>query len=124
MENVEYNDELKTNFLFLSFKKLQKEGIDEGKMVDLKNAYLEEIAKAVFGYPRGILAYEKRPGEIHISARGNNLSNKINLPQVMADLGGNGGGHLNACGATVVGGMEEVKEKLLLSIKKYLGQTS
>lgn len=120
VENMEFSDELATIFLFLSYKKLQHAKIDEEKMSLVQTAYVEEIAKAVTGYPRGILIYEKRPGEIHINCRGNNFSNEINMPEVLAELGSNGGGHLNACGATVQGNFEEVKQKLLQALKKRL----
>lgn len=123
LENIEYNDELATAFLFLPHQKLQEAKIDEGKMSLVKNAYQEDIAKTVTGYPRGILAYEKKPGEVHISCRGNNFSNKVNLPAVLAELGGNGGGHLNACGIVVEGKFEEVKQKLFQAIEKHLSGT-
>lgn len=120
IENVEYFDDLKTVFLFLPFQKLQTDNIDEVKLADLKRAFKIEISKSIQGYSRGIVIYETQFGKIGISARGNNLSNKISFPKFLAELGGNSGGHFHAAGAHIEGDFTEIKAKLLDLVKKYL----
>lgn len=121
ISNIEYFEDIGTMFLFLPFEKLKEEEIDENKLNELKEAFSEELAKTVKGYPRGIFLYEKKPGEVHISARGNNLDNKINLPDLFSKLGGNGGGHFNATALNISNDFEEVKDSLIKLIQQSLG---
>lgn len=119
INNSEYNAELQTQFLFMPYLKLQQDGFNQHKLYVLKEAFQEDVARTVRGYPRGFMVYEEKPGKVVISARGNNLTNKINLPKMLMEIGGNGGGHLNACRADLEGNFEEIKEKLIELIKKY-----
>jgi nanoRNase/pAp phosphatase (c-di-AMP/oligoRNAs hydrolase) len=123
IKNCEYNDGLHTQFLFIPYEKLQKDGIDKHKLAVLKEAFQEEVARVVKGFARGFMVYEERPGKIIISARGNNLTNKINMPEMLKEIGGNGGGHLNACRAEVSGDFEEIKIRLIDLILKHLQTT-
>lgn len=120
INHCEYDDELQTQFLFMPYAKLQQEGFNQHKLHVLKEAFQEEVARTLRGFYRGFMVYEEKPGKIVISARGNNLTNKINLPQMLMEIGGNGGGHLNACRAEVEGDFEQIKQKLIELIKKYL----
>lgn len=120
VKNCFYDDDLHTQFLFMPYEKLQKDGIIKHKLAVLKEAFQEDVARTVKDFYRGFMVYEEKPGKIIISARGNNLTNKINMPEMLKEIGGNGGGHLNACRAEVKGDFEEIKQKLLDLISKYL----
>lgn len=118
--NCEYDEIAESQFLFLPYEKLQQDEINYHKLFVLKDAFQEEIARTVKGYPRGFMVYEEAKGKIIISARGNNLTNKINMPEMLKEIGGNGGGHKNACRAETEGDFEEIKQKLIDLIQKYL----
>lgn len=120
INNCEYNEELQTQFLFMPYAKLQQDHFSPHKLSVLKEAFQEDVARTVKDFPRGFMVYEEKPGKVVISARGNNLTNKINLPQMLREIGGNGGGHLNACRAEVAGDFEEMKQQLIELIRKYL----
>lgn len=120
INNCEYNAELQTQFLFMPYLKLQQDSFDLHKLFILKEAFQEDVARTVSGFPRGCMVFEEKLGKVIISARGNNLTNKINLPKMLQEIGGNGGGHLNACRAEVEGDFEETKKKLIELIKKHL----
>lgn len=118
--NIVFDDSLGAVFLYLPFKFMKENSIDENKLSVLTNEFSSSVAIAVEGYPRGFVIYEKGPGIIKISARGSSYGNKINLPKVLAELGGRSGGHFNACGATIEGDFNQVKNRLLQELKKYL----
>lgn len=120
IKNCFYDNNLHTQFLFMPYGKLQKDKIEKHKLAVLKEAFQEDVARTVKDFSRGFMVYEEKPGKIVISARGNNLTNKINMPLMLKEIGGNGGGHLNACRAEVKGDFEEIKQKLIDLIKKYL----
>lgn len=120
IKNIEYDDQTKTIFLCFPYQKLQQEKINEEQFSVLKNAFCDEIAGKISGYDRGMLIYEKKPGQIKIAARGNNLYNKINMPEMFSKLSDQGGGHFNACGVEIKGNFQEVKKSLLELIKKGL----
>lgn len=120
IENTEYFGDLGTALLFLPCRKLREEHIDGDKLSMLKMAFDTEFARRVAGYPRGILLYEKKPGEIRCSARGANLRNKVSLLELLAEVGGNSGGHFHAAGLQVEGNFEEVKKSLLIALEKRL----
>jgi nanoRNase/pAp phosphatase (c-di-AMP/oligoRNAs hydrolase) len=120
--NIEYDDETKTVFLLLPFEKIQAEQIDENKHYFIKSAFVSEISTYIQGYERGIFVAEpEKRGQIKLSSRGNNLTNKINLPALWKSLGGNGGGHFHAAGMEIDSDFEDfirqtkgvLKEQLL-----------
>lgn len=117
--NCEYNEEAQSQFLFLPYEKLQKDEINHHKLAVLKDAFQEEVARTVKGYPRGFMIFEETLGKIVISARGNNLTNKINMPILLKEIGGNGGGHLNACRAETEGDFKQIRQQLIDLILKY-----
>jgi len=116
--NIEYLDDLKTIFLFLSYKKIQDLKLTDHQLEELKSSFSYDIARSVAGYARGIMLYEPKKGKVQLSARGSNTQNKINLPDLFASIGAIGGGHFNACGADIQGNFEEVKQKLIGTIKQ------
>ncbi|PIU03161.1 hypothetical protein COT44_04680 [Candidatus Shapirobacteria bacterium CG08_land_8_20_14_0_20_39_18] len=119
IQNSEYYDDLGTCFVFLPYKKLQKDQLDEDKLKDLKQSFQDAFARRVIGYPRGIIVYEKEPGRVYVSVRGNNLTNNINFPKILMEIGGNGGGHFNATGFDVKQDFKTVKNSLIQLITKY-----
>lgn len=52
---------------------------------------------------------ENNLGKLKLSAWGNNLRNKINLPQLFKDTGVVGGGHFNACGGDIESNFKETQ---------------
>jgi len=120
VENVEYFDDLGTMFLFLPYEKLRAAKIGESALKDLKRAFKNEFARRVVGFPRGIILYEKSPGKIRGSGRGNNLHNKVSLPDLFVEIEGNGGGHFNAAAFRTEGIFEEVKKLLLAALQRRL----
>lgn len=120
IQNIVFDDTLGSVFLYLPFKFIKENSIDENKLSILTDEFTSGIAIVIEGYHRGFVIHEKALGVIKISARGSSFGNKINLPNVLAELGGRSGGHFNACGATIEGNFEEVKNKLLKTLQKYL----
>jgi nanoRNase/pAp phosphatase (c-di-AMP/oligoRNAs hydrolase) len=118
VNNLEYDEKLGSMFVYLPFNKF-KNDLDSHKLVVLKDAF-EEIARTVEGYSRGFLVYEEKPGVVVISSRGNNLRNKINLPEMLKELGGNGGGHANACRADLKGDFDKIVKDLKNVLAKSL----
>lgn len=117
VEHADFNDEVKTTFLWLPFKIIEEEGLGRTRLALIKKVFGEEISKRIPEYPRGIVVCERAPGNIEIRARGNNLRNKINLPRLFSTLGGKYGGHFNAAGVDLRRSFKEVKEKLIYQIK-------
>lgn len=121
--HTEYDKELKTAFLFMSKEKMEEDKIDEKMLGELKDVFLWDIARRVEGFPRGFILYEKEPGIIRGSARGN-TANKIDLTTLIKEIGGNGGGHFNASGFSLNGTFETIKNNLLSALRKHVGQIS
>lgn len=119
IQNTEYFDDLGTSFLFLPYEKLRSASIDEDKLKILKQAFQSDLARTITGCPRGIIFYEKEPGNLKVSGRGSNLHNKISLPDLFAELGGNSGGHFHAASLETEGVFEELKKSLIEAIKRY-----
>jgi bifunctional oligoribonuclease and PAP phosphatase NrnA len=121
LENVEYDDELHTVFLFLPSSKLQLDGIDNAKYRLIKDAFIYDISKNIEGYALGIfMAEAEQKGTIKISARGSNLFNKVSLPDLWISLGGNGGGHFHASGMEINADFDEFKLKMKQALKTKL----
>src|SRR3989338_1192317 len=123
LENMEYDDELKTVFLFLPQAKLQADGIGENRYRLIKEAFINEISFSIKGYTIGIfMAEETTNGKIKISARGSNLNNKLSLPGFFKALGGNGGGHFHASGMEIDCDFEEFKSKMKHVLLEKFGE--
>ncbi|EKD64506.1 MAG: DHH subfamily 1 protein [uncultured bacterium] len=118
IENIEYRDDIATSFLFLPYRKMREEGINDEKLSELKRAFEVELAISVKGYARGIFIYEKRPKQIAISARGSNIHNKINLPKMLSGIGLEGGGHFNSCGFSTERDFKKVKDLIVGAIEE------
>lgn len=120
LNNMVSVSEAKTVFLLFSYEEIKLKQITESKITELKIIFLEDIALKVPGFDRGIVMVENKPHKVKLSAWGNTLRNKSNLPQLFKNLGAIGGGHFNACGADIEGNFEEVKQKLIELIEKHL----
>lgn len=119
IKKSEYFDEIKTILLFLPVEKIKAQNLNESELESVKLAFQEDFVKEIYGYDRGVVLIEKKPGQIHISARGNTLNNKINLPEMFLEIGGNGGGHFNATALTLEGDFEKVKKLLIETIARW-----
>ncbi len=120
IDNVEFDPKLKTVFLTIPYRKLKTWNLSEEDYREMRLTFLEELGRKVRGFDRYVALLEKDPGHIHVSARGNNLNNKINLPKMFMEVGGNGGGHFNALGFEVEGNLGEVKARVKKLIGEYL----
>ncbi|GEM_PF-4171583 len=119
LDNCKYDSKLKTIFLFVPHLIFKKEKFDNFALRELRTVFRLELAGKVKNFDRGILIYEQEKGVIEIKATGNNLRNKINLPQLLTKMGGNGGGHINACGTIIYGRFNQVKKRLLKLLREY-----
>lgn len=120
INNTQYQNGLGATFLFLSKEFAEKNNLDDFKLRLIKDIYSYDIARRIPEYPLGFVFTQDtgRPGLIHISARGNDLINKLDLPKFFASLGGNSGGHFNAAGMDFEGNFEDCKEKFLKVLEK------
>lgn len=83
LENIEYDDELKTVFLLLPHEKILNDKIGENTYKSVKSAFTYEVAKCINGYARGILIAEPiKKNSLSTTARGSNLDNKIDLAKL------------------------------------------
>lgn len=120
LENMVSVADARTMFLLFPSEEIKSKDIKDSALIEMKVTFLEDVAMKVPGFDRGIVMIENQPGKIKLSAWGNNLRNKINLPQLFKKVGAVGGGHFNACGADIEGDFEEIKKKLLKIIKQDL----
>lgn len=121
LDSIEYDDELRTIFMFLPKSTMDKDNLDERKCKVIKDVFINEIAKGVAEYHRGVFVSEVGDkGTVKVSARGSTLYNTINLPDLWKSLGGNGGGHFNASGMEIKGDFLEIKELIKDGIRKTL----
>ena len=72
-----------------------------------------QYAKALLGSRVGVLIQEPVPGEVRISFRSDG---SVDVNQVAGRFGG--GGHKNAAGARVKGGLESVREAILSALER------
>jgi nanoRNase/pAp phosphatase (c-di-AMP/oligoRNAs hydrolase) len=121
LDNINYDDELKTVFLFLPLEKQESEKIDSKRYRLIKKSFIWEVSKTVAGYHRGIFVAENgEKNKVTVSSRGNNLNNKISLPELYRSLGGNGGGHFHASGMEIEMDFDEFVEILKKAIKSAM----
>lgn len=121
LDNVEYDEDLKTVFLFLPLEKQENDSLNGDNYKLIRDAFLSEIAINVIGYHRGFIVSEfKTKGRLKISGRGSTLNNNISLQDMFKELGGNGGGHFNASGMEAYCDFEEFKTRLKEVIKSKL----
>lgn len=118
LDKAKYNLKLKAIFLFIPHSVFKKEKFDNFEVKELTKAFSLELAGKIKDIDRGILIYEQEKGVVEVRATGNNLRNKINLPKMLTELGGNGGGHFNACGTTIYGNYYQAKKRLIKLLEK------
>jgi nanoRNase/pAp phosphatase (c-di-AMP/oligoRNAs hydrolase) len=119
-ENINLNHQTQTVFVTLSRKKLTEDKVSPMKLDLVKRIFPNEVARSMKGYPRGILIWEEKENFTIISARGSTLYNKLNMPDLFKEIGGSGGGHLNACSFSFNLSAEEVEKKVIEVLKNYL----
>lgn len=119
IENTEYYEDINTQILILSQKEFEEIG-DREKIMQIKNAFKSSIARKVKGYYRGFVLVEVNPSQVKISGRGNNYRNKLSIPDIYKKMGASGGGHIQAGGAEIYGNIDEIKQKLLETIRNEL----
>lgn len=121
LENIEYDDELNTIFLFLPHNKLKAARIDAKKFRFIESAFLEAIAKNIDGYARGIIVSELAvKNNLKIRGKGSNLHNKISLSDLWKTLGGNGGGHFHSAAMEIEADFDKFTLQMKTEIKKSI----
>lgn len=117
IQNAEYYPEIATSCLTVPHEWYSDKKINSADAEVLKDVFAFELGRAVKGYARSFVFLEEIPGRIHVSARGSNLHNDLELPTLLSSLGGLGGGHKQSCSFYFKGTMEGVKEKVLKAIE-------
>ncbi|MDO8498712.1 MAG: DHH family phosphoesterase [bacterium] len=120
IENIEFDDSLGVSFLFLPYGKIREDNLNSEKVDLLKTVVQMDLAKTVKEYSLTVMLSEKEPGKISLNGWGNNLRNKVNIPELFAKVGGNGGGHFHAAGATMEGEFDKIKQKLMSLLAEQL----
>ncbi|MFZ5425236.1 MAG: DHH family phosphoesterase [Patescibacteria group bacterium] len=120
IEHTEYLDEIQTQLFVLSYNSIQEHNLDKDRLSLVKYAFKSALSGFVKGYPRGIMVTEFEPGKLSVSGRGSNIYNKISLPELFKEMGGNGGGHFNSAGMGINMDIEEFRIKLFDTIKKLM----
>lgn len=111
IDRMEFLENERVAFTYITNKDLEevqaKEGDHEG---------LVGIGREIQGVEISIFIRQKENEEEYkVSMRSNN--DKINVSDICLVFGG--GGHPRAAGATIRGNVEQVKEKIMLVVKKY-----
>lgn len=109
MDRMEFLDNGKVTFTYITFDDLEKVNAEAGD-----HEGLVEIGRDVEGVEVSIFLREIEGG-FKASLRSNEY---VNVSDVC--LAYNGGGHIRAAGCTILGTLEEAKEKIIKEIEKYL----
>lgn len=112
VDRMELLEDGKVAFTYLTNKDFQDVNAEEGDHEGLVN-----IGREIEGVEVSIFIRQRENEEEYkVSMRSNN--DNINVSDICLVYGG--GGHPRAAGAVVVGNVEQVKEKLMFVVKKYL----
>ena len=109
MDRMEFLDNGKVTFTYITFDDLEKVNAEAGD-----HEGLVEIGRDVEGVEVSIFLREIEGG-FKASLRSNEY---VNVSDVC--LAYNGGGHIRAAGCTILGTLEEAKEKIIKEVEKYL----
>lgn len=109
MDRMEFLDNGKVTFTYITFDDLEKVNAEAGD-----HEGLVEIGRDVEGVEVSIFLREIEGG-FKASLRSNEY---VNVSDVCLTY--NGGGHIRAAGCTILGTLEEVKEKIIKEVEKYL----
>ena len=109
MDRMEFLDNGKVTFTYIIFDDLEKVNAEAGD-----HEGLVEIGRDVEGVEVSIFLREIEGG-FKASLRSNEY---VNVSDVC--LAYNGGGHIRAAGCTILGTLEEAKEKIIKEVEKYL----
>ena len=111
MDRLELLEDGKVAFSYIDQKDLDEVNAEEGDHEGLVN-----IGRSIEGVEVSIFIRQKDNEEIYkVSMRSGSY---VNVSDVCLMFGG--GGHPRAAGATIQGNVEQVKEKLLKEVRKYL----
>lgn len=109
MDRMEFLDNGKVTFTYITFDDLEKVNAEAGA-----HEGLVEIGRDVEGVEVSIFLREIEGG-FKASLRSNEY---VNVSDVCLTY--NGGGHIRAAGCTILGTLEEAKEKIIKEVEKYL----
>lgn len=109
MDRMEFLDNGKVTFTYITFDDLEKVNAEAGD-----HEGLVEIGRDVEGVEVSIFLREIEGG-FKASLRSNEY---VNVSDVCLTY--NGGGHIRAAGCTILGTLDEVKEKIIKEVEKYL----
>lgn len=112
IESLEYDEASGIMFFSISHEKQKELSISSEKLSEIRRVFQDNIAAFFEGYPIGIMIVQRNEKDVSIYAKGNNYSNKINLPKLFMPLGGNGGGHFHFCSVVVPLTIENAKNSI------------
>ncbi len=109
MDRMEFLDDNKVTFTYVLKQDLEKVNAMPGD-----HEGLVEIGRDIEGVEVSILLREIDNG-FKVSLRSNNYVNVSDLA-----IAFNGGGHMKAAGCNIIGTLDEVKQKVLAEVRKYI----
>ena len=109
MDRLEFLEDGKVTFTYITKEDMDEKGVSQNEL----DGIVEE-GRDIQGVEVSVFIYEKDDG-FKVSLRSNEY---VNVSDVCILFGG--GGHIKAAGCTIKGTLEEVKEKILSAIKRFL----
>ena len=109
MDRMEFLNDGKLTFTYITFEDLNKVNAEEGD-----HEGLVEVGRDIEGVEVSVFLREIESG-YKASLRSNNY---VNVSDVCIAF--NGGGHIRAAGCSIIGSLEEVKEKIINEVSKYI----
>ena len=109
MDRLEFLEDGKITFTYITKKDMEEKGVSQNEL----DGIVEE-GRDIQGVEVSVFIYEKDDG-FKVSLRSNEY---VNVSDVCILFGG--GGHIKAAGCTIKGSLEEVKEKIILAVKRFI----
>ena len=113
IDRMELLENGKVAFTYITDEDLKKVNAEEGDYEGLVN-----IGREIEGVEVSVFIREAKGAEEEYKVSMRSNSNEVNVSDICMVYGG--GGHPRAAGAVIKGNVEQVKEKLIKVIKKYL----
>ena len=109
IDRLEFLEDGKITFTYITKKDMEEKGVSQNEL----DGIVEE-GRDIQGVEVSVFVYEKDDG-FKVSLRSNEY---VNVSDVCILFGG--GGHIKAAGCTIKGSLEEVKEKIIFAVKRFI----